>query len=207
MRFRIIEDCRNEYPVRVLCDALGVSPSGYYAWRTRPESPRQVANRQLLDDIRRLHADHRERYGAPCIHAALRAQGRTVSRGRVERLMHRHGLRAQRLRAFRVCTTDSNHALPFAPNLLDRNFTPTAPNQVWLTDITDVPTDEGWVYLAVVLDLFSRKAIGGRCAIICAPNCRWRRSPWPSSASGRPPAFCTLPTADANTPRRTTARP
>ena len=160
MRFRIIEDCRNEYPVRVLCDALGVSPSGYYAWRTRPESPRQVANRQLLDDIRRLHADHRERYGAPRIHAALRAQGRTVSRGRVERLMHRHALRAQRPRAFRVCTTDSNHALPIAPNLLDRNFAPTAPNQVWLTDITDVPTDEGWLYLAVVLDLFSRKAIG-----------------------------------------------
>lgn len=160
MRFRIIEDCRDEYPVRVLCDALGVSPSGYYAWRTRPESPRQAANRRLLDDIRRLHADHRERYGAPRIHAALRAPGRTVSRGRVERLMHRHGLRAQRPRAFRVCTTDSNHALPIAPNLLDRNFTPAAPNQVWLTDITYVPTDEGWLYLAVVLDLFSRKAIG-----------------------------------------------
>lgn len=160
MRFRIIEDCRDDYPVRVLCDALGVSPSGYHAWRTRPESPRQAANRQLLDDIRRLHADHRERYGAPRIHAALRAQGRTVSRGRVERLMHRYGLRAQRPRAFRVCTTDSNHALPIAPNLLDRNFTPAAPNQVWLTDITYVPTDEGWLYLAVVLDLFSRKAVG-----------------------------------------------
>lgn len=160
MRFRIIEDCRDDYPVRVLCNALGVSPSGYYAWRTRPESLRKAANRQLLDDIRRLHADHQERYGAPRIHAALRAQGRTVSRGRVERLMHRHGLRARRPRAFRVCTTDSNHALPIAPNLLDRNFAPAAPNQVWLTDITYVPTDEGWLYVAVVLDLFSRKAIG-----------------------------------------------
>lgn len=160
MRFRIIEDCRDDYPVRVLCDALGVSPSGYYAWRTRPESLRKAANRQLLDDIRRLHADHRERYGAPRIHAALRAQGRTVSRGRVERLMHRHGLRARRPRAFQVCTTDSNHVLPIAPNLLNRNFAPAAPNQVWLTDITYVPTDEGWLYVAVVLDLFSRKAIG-----------------------------------------------
>lgn len=160
MRFRIVEDCRNDYPVRVLCDALGVSSSGYYAWRMRPESPRHTANQQLLDDIRRLHADHRERYGAPRIHAALRAQGRTVSRGRVERLMRRHGLRAQRPRAFRVCTTDSNHALPIAPNLLDRDFASTAPNQVWLTDITYVPTDEGWLYLAVVLDLFSRKAVG-----------------------------------------------
>lgn len=160
MRFRIVEDCRNDYPVRVLCDALGVSSSGYYAWRVRPESPRHTANQQLLDDIRRLHADHRERYGAPRIHAALRAQGRTVSRGRVERLMRRHGLRAHRPRAFRVCTTDSDHALPIAPNLLDRDFAPGAPNQVWLTDITYVPTDEGWLYLAVVLDLFSRKAVG-----------------------------------------------
>lgn len=143
MRFRIVEDCRNDYPVRVLCDALGVSSSGYYAWRVRPESPRHTANQQLLDDIRRLHADHRERYGAPRIHAALRAQGRTVSRGRVERLMRRHGLRAHRPRAFRVCTTDSDHALPIAPNLLDRDFAPGAPNQVWLTDITYVPTDEG----------------------------------------------------------------
>jgi putative transposase len=160
MRFRIIEDCRDEYPIRVLCDALGVSPSGYYAWRTRPESARKAANRQLLADIQRLHDQHRKRYGAPRIHAALRAQGRTVSRGRVERLMHRHGIRAQRPRAYRVCTTDSNHALPVAPNRLDRDFSPAAPNQVWLTDITYVPTDEGWLYLAVILDLFSRKAVG-----------------------------------------------
>lgn len=160
MRFRIIEDCRGEYPVRVLCDALGVSPSSYYAWRTRPESARKAANRQLLADIQGLHDQHRKRYGAPRIHAALRAQGRTVSRGRVERLMRRHGIRAERPRAYRVCTTDSNHALPVAPNRLDRDFSPAAPNQVWLTDITYVPTDEGWLYLAVILDLFSRKAVG-----------------------------------------------
>jgi hypothetical protein len=85
MRFRIIADCCDEYPVRVLCDALGVSPSGYYAWRMRPESPRKAANRQLLDDIRRLHDAHRQRYGVPRIHAALRANGHTASRGRVER--------------------------------------------------------------------------------------------------------------------------
>lgn len=160
MRFRIIEDCCADYPVRVLCAALDVSPSGYYAWRSRPESPRQAANRQLLADIRQLHEQHRKRYGVPRIHAALRAQGRTVSRGRVERLMHHHGIRAQRPRTFRVCTTDSNHALPIAPNLLDRHFTATRPNEVWLTDITYVPTDEGWLYLAVILDLFSRKVVG-----------------------------------------------
>ena len=136
MRFRIIEDCRGEYPVRVLCDALGVSSSSYYAWRTRPERARKAANRQLLADIQHLHDQHRKRYGAPRIHAALRAQGRTVSRGRVERLMRRHGIRAERPRAYRVCTTDSNHALPVAPNRLDRDFSPRAPNQVWVTDIT-----------------------------------------------------------------------
>ncbi len=160
MRVRVIEDYRNDYPIRVLCDALDVSPSGYYAWRSRPESPRKTANQRLLDDIRRLHDQHRQRYGAPRIHAALRAEGQTVSRGRVERLMQRHGIHARRPKAFRVCTTDSNHTLPVAPNLLDRNFTPAAPNQVWLADITDVPTDEGWLYLAVVLDLFSRKVVG-----------------------------------------------
>lgn len=160
MRFRVIEDCRNDYPIGVLCDALGVSSSGYYAWRSRPESRRKADNRTLLDDIRRIHDCHRGRYGAPRIHAALRAEGRTVSRGRVERLMRRHGLRAQRPRAFRVCTTDSDHTLPVAPNLLDRNFTPERPNQAWVADITYVPTDEGWLYLAVVLDLFSRKVIG-----------------------------------------------
>lgn len=160
MRFRIIADCCDEYPVRVLCDALDVSPSGYYAWRTRPESPRKAANRQLLDDIRRLHDAHRQRYGVPRIHAALRADGHTASRGRVERLMRRHGLRAQRAKAYRVCTTDSRHGLPVAPNRLDRDFAPAKPNQTWLTDITYIPTDEGWLYLAVVLDLFSRKAVG-----------------------------------------------
>lgn len=160
MRFRIIEDCRHEYPVRVLCEAMDVSSSGYYAWKVRPESPRKAANRHLLKEIQQLHDQHRKRYGAPRVHAALRAEGQTVSRGRVERLMRRHGIRAQPPRAFRVSTTDSNHALPVAPNLLDRNFSSAAPNQVWLTDITYVPTDEGWLYLAVVLDLFSRKAVG-----------------------------------------------
>jgi putative transposase len=132
MRFRVIGDCRDDDPICVLCDALDVSPSGYYAWRSRPESPRQTANQRLLDDIRRLHDQHRPRYGAPRIHAALRAEDQTVSRGRVERLMPRHGIQARRPKAFRVCTTDSNHTLPVAPNLLDRNVTPAAPNQVWL---------------------------------------------------------------------------
>ena len=136
MKFRSIEDLREKYPVRVLCDAFSVSPSGYYAWRRRPESMRKTANRTLLGHIRRLHEQHRGRYGVPRIHAALRIEGRTASRGRVERLMRRHGIRARCARAFKVCTTDSRHNLPVAPNLLDRDFSPAAPNRVWAGDIS-----------------------------------------------------------------------
>ena len=95
MRFRLIEDHREIWPVRVMCEALSVSPSGYYAWRSRPDSLRKIANRELLVEIRRVHARHRERYGAPRIHAELRAEGRTVSRKRVERVMRQHGIQAR----------------------------------------------------------------------------------------------------------------
>ena len=143
-----------------MCDALSVSPSGYYAWRSRPDSPRKIANRDLLADIRRVHAKHQERYGAPRVHAELRAEGQTVSRKRVERVMRQHGLRARAPRRYRVCTTDSKHSLPVAANLLDQNFVADQPNQVWLADITYIPTGEGWLYLAVILDLFTRKVVG-----------------------------------------------
>lgn len=160
MRFRLIEDHRDVWPVRVMCDALSVSPSGLYAWRSRPESARQIANRELLADIRRVHADHRGRYGAPRIHAELRAEGHSVSRKRVERVMRRHGIRAHAPRRYCVCTTDSKHALPVAENLLEQNFIAEKPDQVWLADITYIPTGEGWLYLAVILDLFTRKVVG-----------------------------------------------
>jgi putative transposase len=160
MRFRLIEDLRDIWPVRVMCDALSVSPSGFYAWRSRPESPGKLANRELLVDIRRVHAQHRERYGAPRIHAELRAEGHAVSRKRVARLMRQHGIRARSPRRYRVCTTDSKHSLPVAENLLDQNFVADRPDQVWLADITYIPTAEGWLYLAVVLDLFTRKVVG-----------------------------------------------
>ena len=160
MKFRIIEDQRETFPVRVLCDVMGVSAAGYYAWRGRPESPRKAANRTLLTEIRRLHLAHRGRYGAPRIHAALRSEGCTASRGRVERLMRHHGIMAITARRFRVCTTDSRHDWPIAPNRLDQNFSAERPNQVWLADITYVPTSEGWLYLAVVLDLCTRKIVG-----------------------------------------------
>ena len=160
MRFRFIEDHRADYPVRIMCGVLDVSPAGYYAWRSRPESQRSAANRELVDDITRVHRDTRGRYGSPRIHVELKDDGRGVSRGRIERLMRRHGIRAIMARPRRARTTDSRHDHPIAPNLLNRNFSAAAPNQVWLTDITYVETDQGWLYLAAVMDLYSRRIVG-----------------------------------------------
>ena len=160
MRFRFIEDRRADYPVTILCDVLGVSPAGYYAWRARPESRRAAADRELVEDIRRVHRDTRGRYGSPRIHVELKAQGRGVSRGRIERLMRHHGIRAIMARPRRVRTTDSRHGLPIAPNLLGRNFFAAAPNRIWLADITYIETDQGWLYLAAVMDLYSRRIVG-----------------------------------------------
>ena len=160
MRFKFIRDHVRAWPVRLMCRVLQVSASGYYAWRNRPESARSLANRHLLDDVQRLHADHRGRYGSPRIHAALRGEGHTASRGRVARLMRRHGIRALAGRRFKPCTTDSRHHLPVAPNLLKQQFSATAPNRVWLADITYIATGQGWLYLAAVLDLATRKIVG-----------------------------------------------
>jgi putative transposase len=160
MRFRFIEDRRADYPVRILCEVLGVSPAGYYAWRSRPESRRSAANRELVDDIKRVHRDVCGRYGSPRIHVELKAQGRGASRSRIERLMRQHGIRAIMARPRWVRTTDSCHDFPIAPNLLDRNFTAAAPNRIWLADITYVETDQGWLYLATVMDLYSRRIVG-----------------------------------------------
>jgi putative transposase len=160
MRFRFIEDRRVDYPVTVMCGVLGVSPAGYYAWRSRPESRRSIANRDLLSNIVRVHRDNRGCYGSPRVHAELQAQGRGASRGRIERLMHRHGIRAIMAGPRRVRTTDSRHDLPIAPNLLDRNFLAAAPNRIWLADITYIDTDQGWLYLAAIMDLHSRRIVG-----------------------------------------------
>jgi putative transposase len=160
MRFRFIEDRRIDYPVRVMCDVLDVSRAGYYAWRSRPESARSVENRELLEDIQQVHCDNRGRYGSPRVHVELKTRGRGVSRGRVERLMRRHGIRAIMARPRRVRTTDSRHDHPIAPNLIERNFSAVAPNRIWLADITYVETDQGWLYLAAVMDLYSRKIVG-----------------------------------------------
>lgn len=136
MRFGFIEQHARTWPVRTMCRVPEVSASGYYAWRGRPESARTAANRTLLDDVRRIHARHHGRYGSPRMHIALRAEGQRVSRGRVERLMRRHRIRALAGRRYRPCTTDSRHYLAVAPNLLAQCFIAPAPNRVWLADIT-----------------------------------------------------------------------
>ena len=159
MWFHFVEDHRDEFPVWLMCTVLGVSASGYCAWRGRPESSRAAANRQILAEVRRVHGRHQGRYGSPRVHAALRAEGVAASRGRVARLMRWHGIRGAAARRFRPATTDSRHGLPVAPDLLGQAFRLVRPNRVWLADITYLPTGEGWLYLAAVLDLAARKVV------------------------------------------------
>jgi putative transposase len=138
---------------------MGISTSGYYAWRDRPLSERTLVNEQLVAEIRTIHAESRQTYGSPRIHAELNARGYQVSKNRVARLMRVEDIHSKRKRR-RKNTTNSQHAYPVAPNLLKRDFQAKEPNQKWLGDITFIPTDEGWLYLAAILDLFSRKIVG-----------------------------------------------
>ena len=159
MKYRAMKDHACRFPIRLMCRALKVSPAGYYAWVERPESRRTQANRHLLVDIRAFHARSDRTYGSPRITVDLRAVGHTCGENRVAHLMRINAIRANTVKKWRA-TTDSAHRLPVAPNALDRQFTPTAPNRVWAGDITYLWTDEGWLYLAVVLDLYSRAVIG-----------------------------------------------
>ena len=160
MRFRFIDEYRRRWPIEVMCRVLCVSRSGYYAWRRRPMSPRMRRRVVLLEAIRGSHRESRGIYGSPRIHRDLKARGIRCSRNTVARLMHQHHLRSKLKRRFVVRTTDSRHDHPIARNLLARRFHWGQPNQAWCCDLTYVPTDEGWLYLAVVLDLCSRKVVG-----------------------------------------------
>jgi len=146
-------------PVTVLCSVLGVSRSGLHAWRKRQPSHRARANSRLAVEVAAVHKRSRKTYGSPRVHAELKARGVRVGKKRVARLMQENGLEARRKRRFRK-TTDSRHANPVAPNLLARAFNVEAPNRVWVTDVTAIWTLEGWLYLAVMLDLFSRRVVG-----------------------------------------------
>ena len=159
MRYAFIAAHFTQFPMRLMCRALEVSRSGYYAWRKRPASRRSMKNRLLLERIKEVHKNSRKTYGSPRVHRQLLAEGERCGRGRVERLMSANGIRAKQKRKF-VATTDSKHDLPVAENILQREFHVEEPNRVWLSDITYIPTDEGWLYLAGVLDLCSRTAVG-----------------------------------------------
>lgn len=161
MRYRFVEDHRQLWPVDLQCRVLEVSRSGYYAWRKRPLSARAQLRNELTADIRTIHAQrHQATYGAPRVHRELLAQGRVCNRKTVARCMQVAGIRAKTTRKFRGTTTDSNHPHPVAENLVNRQFTPSGKNQIWAADITYIPTDEGWLYLAAVEDLYSRKIVG-----------------------------------------------
>jgi len=159
VRFGFIQTEKATYPVRVLCRTLLVSASGFYAWCRRGLSLRAQQDAALKVEIRAAHAASGKRYGSPRIQADLKADDQHVGRKRVARLMREEGLEGQRKRRFRV-TTDSRHSHPVAANQLDRNFTASAPNKIWVTDITYIWTREGWLYLAAILDLFSRRVVG-----------------------------------------------
>jgi putative transposase len=159
VKFAFVAAEKATYPVRVLCRTLEVSRAGFYAWRTRPPAPRTQQDQRLGVEIQAIHAETRQRYGSPRVHAELRERGHRVGRKRVARLMRQRGLCARRRRRFRI-TTDSNHPLAVAPNVLARQFAVAAPDTAWVTDITYLWTQEGWLYLAVILDLFSRAIVG-----------------------------------------------
>lgn len=163
MRFAFIRAEKARLPATKLCRALGVSRSGYYAWTRRPPSARALIDAKLVPVIRACHARSRATYGSPRIHQDLRALDHRVSRKRVARLMRREGLCARPPRRYRV-TTESGHKLPIAPNVVARNFNATGPNRVWVTDMTYVWTWEGWLFLAVIVDVFSRRVVGWSAA-------------------------------------------
>jgi putative transposase len=159
VKFAFVHAERAMWPVHVLCDVLGVSRSGYYAWRDRPASAREQADGELVVEIQAAHNAGRGHYGSPRVHRVLRKNGRRVGKKRVARLMRQEGIVARRRKKFRT-TTDSKHADPIAPNILNRQFDVELPNTAWVTDVTYVWTLQGWLYFAAILDLCSRRVVG-----------------------------------------------
>ncbi len=158
MKYQFVEEKRKEHSINILCHVLEISRSGFYAWLSRPVSDREESNQQLLLKIRESHERSRETYGYRRIYYDLHAELKTLGKNRVFRLMQHYGIRAKTKRKFKM-TTDSNHSKPISDNKLNREFTANKPNQRWVSDITYIPTMEGWLYLSVIMDLFSRKII------------------------------------------------
>ena len=159
MKYQCIESRRELFPVRMMCRLLQVSKSGYYAWRTRPESKRSKTDRELIPIIKRLHSESGGVYGSPKIQSDLKGEGYLCGRRKVARLMRLSGLRGCPKKRFKV-TTKRDPSHPVARNLLKQNFTIKQPNQCWVADITYIPTNQGWLFLAIIMDLFSRRIVG-----------------------------------------------
>jgi len=159
MKYRFIEKHQKNHSVKRLCAMLKINRSSYYAWKNRKPSQREQKNQALIDHIRRIHKMSRKAYGSPRVYAQLKKQGYICNKKRIARLMRQDGLKGLR-KYRRVITTNSKHDFPIAPNALNRDFQATRPNQKWVADITYIPTEEGWLYVAAVLDLFSRKIVG-----------------------------------------------
>jgi len=153
---------KTQHPIRSLCEALEVSPSGYYGWSNRQAQPgpRAQENAQLSERILRIHEASRQTYGSPRIRQQLSQAGHVHGRNRIARLMRQKGICGRAKGRFRVRTTDSNHDQPIAPNRLAKLPAPNAPNQIWVGDITYIPTEEGWLYLAGVMDFYSHRIVG-----------------------------------------------
>jgi putative transposase len=159
VRFAFIAARKAEHDVSTLCRVLRVRRSGYYAWCSRKESVRKLEDQRLVVEVRAVFAQKKRRYGSPRVYRELRKRSVCVGRHRVARLMREQNLRARPRRKF-VRTTESNHGLPTPPNVLDRQFSVEKPDRVWAGDVTYLPTLEGWLYLAVLLDLYSRRVVG-----------------------------------------------
>jgi putative transposase len=159
MKYQFIEKHQGQYSVSRLCLMLGIKRSSFYAWKKRKPSLREKDNQALIEHIRRVHKKYRKIYGSPRVYVQLKKEEILCSKKRVARLMRQDGLKGQR-KYRKVITTNSKHSFPVAPNVLNREFQAEKPNQKWVGDITYIPTDEGWLYLAGILDLFSRKIVG-----------------------------------------------
>ena len=204
MRFVFIEAEKAQYPVRLLCEVLDVSRSGYYAWVDRPAAPKTVADAQLALEIKAAMKRAAAPTAARACTANLQARGLHVGKKRIERLMRENGLVARQKRRF-VHTTDSHHEHPIAPNLLERDFDVDAANKVWVGDVTYIATREGWLYLAVLLDLFSRRVVGWATSATNDTQLALRALDQALVRDDLAPASCSTPTAAARTPAATTA--
>jgi transposase InsO family protein len=160
MKFAWIKDHRDEFPIGAMCRVLSVSKAGFYVWCKRPISARAQRRAELVEKIAAVHLDSRCTYGSPRLTVELNARGVQVCENTVAKVMKQACIAAKVRRGFVPATTDSDHRHPIAANVLDRDFTATAPNRKWVCDITYIPTDEGWLYLSAVIDCFSRKVVG-----------------------------------------------